>query len=119
MEDLLILACFTGFFGDMTLQFMNKDKGLLHGYFIQHGRAESVCIAAGMMTIFYAIYIKLNLPLNIPCIALYAIVLDLLFRKFRIFPSLDTYYSTLNYFWSAIWAIIPMLIPFILYKLIK
>jgi uncharacterized membrane protein YvlD (DUF360 family) len=112
-----------GFFGDATLQLLTyngmggSDGWGLNSYFKQHGRAESMFIASGMMGLFYLIYMylhcKFGLPLNIWCLALYGIILDLIFRKLKIFQSLDGYYNSLNYFWSAIWGIIPMIIPFL------
>ena len=126
---LLTFALFTGFIGDASLQFLiSLGFGGISGwglkeYFKTHGSLESLFIAAGMIGIFYALYvIVLKLPLNWYYIAIYAILLDLIFRKFIIFPSLYGYYNYFNYFWSAVWAVIPMLIPlflFTLFKLIK
>lgn len=121
---LLSLALLTGFFGDAALQVLVKnqvgDWGL-KDYFQQHGSAESLFIAAGMMAIFYLVLIIVLNVFKIKMtwlnIAIYAVIIDLIFRKTRLFTSLDGYYSSLNYFWSAVWAIIPMLIPFMLNKL--
>jgi hypothetical protein len=123
---LLTLALFTGFIGDASLQILtsygfgdNSGWGL-NDYFKLHGSSESLFIAAGMLGIFYAFYIFiLRLPINWYYISIYAILLDLLFRKFMIFPSLSGYYNYFNYFWSAVWAIIPMLIPLALFTLLK
>jgi uncharacterized membrane protein YvlD (DUF360 family) len=120
---LLTIACFTGFFGDACLQLLvhagmggNTGWGLKE-YFQQHGRAEAMTIAAGMMTIFYAIYIViLNLPLKWYYLVIYGVVLDLIFRVAMLYPSLKGYYEHLNYFWSAFWGAIPMLLPFWLYN---
>ena len=37
----------------------------------------------------------------------------------RLFQSLDEYYKHMNYFWSAFWGVIPMIIPLIIFKLIS
>lgn len=114
---LIILAFFTGFVGDMLLQlgvnYKIGDWGLKR-YFEQHGVYESLHIAGAMLALFYMLYLYTGLKVSYLNIAIYAILLDLAFRKFRIFPSLDGYYKHLNYFWSAFWAIVPMLIPLIL-----
>lgn len=119
--NLIILAFLTGFIGDFILQlgvyYKVGDWGL-KTYFDQHGVYESLCIASGMLTLFYLIYLHTNLPISYLNIAIYAVLLDLAFRRFRIFPSLDGYYKHLNYFWSAVWAIIPMLIPLFITKFI-
>lgn len=121
--SLVIFALATGAIGDLLLQVLVNKAGMggptgwgLKPYFRQHGSGEAICTAAGMLGLFYALYILLKLPLKWWAIALYSIVLDLVFRKFRLFQSLDGYYAHLNYFWSAIWAIIPMLIPFFLWQ---
>ena len=119
MNNIITIATMTGFFGDLSLQFLSRyGTGWgLRPYFQQHGPAEALCIASGMMALFYILYVDvLKLPPNIYYLALYGVILDLLFRKFRIFPSLDGYYRHLNYFWSAVWGIIPMIIPYLIYK---
>jgi hypothetical protein len=50
---------------------------------------------------------------------IYAVLLDLFFRKFMIFPSLSGYYNYFNYFWCAAWVVIPILIPLALFTLLK
>lgn len=111
----IAVFCLVGFFGDVLLQLMVKKGGKdwgLKGYFEQHGSVESLFIAAGMMSLFAVIYIYLlKLPLKWEYLIIYGIVLDLIFRVFMIFPSLKGYYSHLNYFWSAVWGAIPMLLP--------
>jgi hypothetical protein len=66
----------------------------LNDYFKKHGRAESIFIAGGMMVIFYLIFITagkfVNLPINFFLLAIYGVLLDLLFREAMIFKSLDT-----------------------------
>jgi hypothetical protein len=117
---LLIAACAVGFMGDAMLQLGIKfgaDWGL-KDYFNQHGSLEALFIAGGMMVLFYAIYILLKLPLNYIAIAVYAVILDLLWRKFNIFPSLKGYYDYFNIFWSGLWEIIAMWLPLILVKFI-
>ena len=112
--DLVSIAFLVGFFGDLLLQLLVK-LGLgnwgLQDYFLQHGSIESMCIAGGMLALFYIIY-----PFKPTLLGLagYGVILDLIFRIFMIFPSLKGYYLSLNYFWSAFWGIIPMIIPFII-----
>ena len=128
MIDIISIATVTGFVGDASLQIATKHLKMggptgwgLTEYFKQHGASESLFIAGGMLAIFYAFYVYilvelLKVPNTVLSVIIYAIILDLIFRKFRVFPSLDGYYNHLNYFWSAVWAIIPMLIPYFLYK---
>ena len=119
---LVTISCLTGFFGDASLQFMTKTLGLggatgwgLKPYFALHGTGEALCVAAGMMSMFYIIYLYLlKLPPVWYYLALYGIVLDLLFRLFRLFTSLDGYYKSLNYFWSAFWGAVPMVLPLVI-----
>ncbi len=114
---LLTISCLTGFFGDAILQlltrFMGGETGWgLKTYFHQHGYAESLFIAGGMMTLFYIIYLIIfGLPPVWYLLALYGIILDLIFRVTMIFPSLKEYYIQLNYFWSAFWGAVPMIMP--------
>ena len=119
---LVTISCLTGFFGDASLQFMTKTLGLggptgwgLKPYFALHGTGEALCVAAGMMSMFYIIYLYLlKLPPVWYYLALYGIILDLLFRLFRLFTSLDGYYKSLNYFWSAFWGAVPMVLPLVI-----
>ncbi len=90
----------------------------LREYFKQHGSVESLFIAGGMMTLFYIIYlILLGLPPLWYYLAIYGILLDLFFRETMIFPSLQGYYDHLNYFWSAFWGAVPMILPLGIMKL--
>jgi hypothetical protein len=123
-EDLalLITFCLVGLFGDAILQLLARHKNVagLQGYFKQHGSGESICIAAGMLTIFFIVYrFVLHLPVKWYYLALYGIILDFIFRKFNIFPSLKGYYEHMNYFSSALWGAIPMILPLAIYSLIK
>ena len=122
-SKLISIALFVGFVGDLLLQIMTKH-GLggssgwgLKEYFVQHGFRESTFIAGGMLALFYVLYNITGLPFTILNMFLYGILLDLVFRLFRIFPSLDGYYKYLNYFWSALWGAIPMIIPLLIYNL--
>jgi hypothetical protein len=120
-KSLISVACITGFVGDALLQFLSTSSiggktgwGLIP-YFKQHGSAESLFIAGGMMTIFYVIYLDiLNLSPKLINLAIYGIILDNIFRKTMIFKSLKGYYAHLNYFWSAFWGAIPMIIPLLI-----
>lgn len=117
---LVATATIVGLVGDALLQ-MFKNMGLggtsawgLEPYFKQHGVFESMFIGAGMMSLFYIVYIMLGLPVKIAYLALYGIVLDLLFRMIRIFPSLNNYYASLGYLASGVWGAIPMVLPLLL-----
>jgi hypothetical protein len=116
--NIIAIACLTGFIGDAILQlgvYNSVGDWGLKSYFKQHGLAESLFIAGGMMTLFYIVYIYvLQLPLKWYYLAIYGIILDYIFRKTMVFKSLEGYYAHLNYFWSAFWGAIPMLIPFVI-----
>lgn len=122
-EQLIIISFFVGFVGDSLLQIFVKKFGAdwgLKGYFEQHGTAESLYIAAGMMTLFYIIFLKvLHLKPTYLNLAIYGIVVDIIFRKLRIFESLDGYYSFLNYFWSGWWEVFSMCLPLLVYQLVN
>ena len=123
--DLIVISCIAGFVGDALLQFGSNVLKLggqtgwgLKSYFAQHGSSESVFIAGGMMTLFYVIYLDfLKLPPVWYYLAIYGIILDYIFRITMLFPSLKGYYKHLNYFWSAFWGAVPMLIPLFIVKL--
>ena|SRR3972149_9620612 len=120
--NIISIATLTGFFGDVLLQLLvhfGVGEWGLKSYFQQHGRAESLFIASGMMALFYTIYVLLGLPLKFEYLAIYGIILDLIFRLTRLFPSLDNYYKSLNYLESAIWGVIPMIIPLLIYNQLK
>lgn len=117
MISVLGLAGLTGFFGDMLLQGMvhlGFQRGLVQ-YFKQHGRPESTCIAAGMLSVFFVFY-SLFLPYNYLYLAVYGVLLDLVFRKTMVFSSLKGYYANISYFWSAFWGAIPMMVPLFLFQ---
>jgi hypothetical protein len=121
--DFVSAAAIVGFFGDASLQVIVSNTDFnwgLRKYFSEHGRAESMFLAAGMLAIFYIFYIYVTrLPVTILTMAIYGVLLDLLFRVTMIFPSLRGYYDHLNYFWSAVWGAIPMMLPVMLVYLIK
>jgi hypothetical protein len=120
---LVVASALTGFFGDALLQvggpwLGRKEIWGLKSYFQQHGVAESLCIATGMMTLFYILYfVVLKLPADWRYLAVYGIILDLIFRETMVFPSLKDYYHHLNYFWSGVWGAIPMVLPLVMVKL--
>jgi len=130
MNDLVHLisaACLTGFFGDLLLQIGCKRLHLggptgwgLKPYFEQHGAGESLFIATGMMTLFYVIYFYAGylffLPFSYTYLAIYGVILDLIFRKFMVFSSLKGYYQYFNYFWSAFWMGVPMMMPLAIFQ---
>ena len=125
MLSLIAIATIEGFVGDMILQFASSKLGGsgwgLKEYFIQHGSAESTFIAGGMLSLFYVIYAVFSkltgVPFNVITMAIYGILLDLVFRLSGLFPSLNGYYNYFNYFWSAVWGAIPMIIPVLIYQL--
>ncbi len=123
--DLVSTSFLVGFFGDAILQLSSPVLGGPTGwgltpYFKQHGRVEALFIAGGMMVLFYIIYLYIfRLSPNYVHLAIYGVLLDLLFRWFRIFPSLDGYYGYLNYFWSGVWEAIAMVLPLFVYKFIS
>ena len=120
-KELIIIACLTGFLGDGILQVLSKyTSGWgLKPYFKQHGSIESLFIAGGMMALFFIIYDFTGLPINWFYLGIYGVLLDLLFRKTMLFPSLKGYYNHLNYFESAIWGAIPAIIPLLIMKIIS
>ena len=113
------IACFTGFIGDAMLQALTQFWGMggktgwgLIEYFRLHGAAESTFIAGGMMTLFYVLYLVVfGFPAKWYYLAIYGIILDLIFRKTMLFSSLKGYYQQLNYFWSGFWGAVPMIMP--------
>lgn len=125
MIHLTSIATLVGFFGDAILQLLVKyNMGGSTGwglkpYFKQHGSMEAMFTAAGMMALFFVIYVATGLPLKLQYLAIYGIILDLLFRKANLFPSLKGYYNHLNYFWSAVWGAIPMMIPLLILKVVN
>lgn len=121
--DLVSIATITGLIGDAILQitapiFGGPTGWGLNMYFAQHGSYESLFIASGMMALFYIIYIYLGFSMEYKYLVIYGILLDLIFRQFQIFQSLSGYYKHLNYFWSAFWGAIPMVIPLFISSLI-
>jgi hypothetical protein len=87
-------------------------------YFRLHGAAESMFIASGMMTLFYVLYLVVfGFPAKWYYLAIYGIILDWIFRVTMLFPSLTGYYTQLNYFWSAFWGAVPMLMPYGIMKI--
>jgi len=124
--QLIVLSFLTGFIGDALLQIGagafylgGQTRWGLRDYFAKHGQAESMCIAGGMMTLFYIIYFYiLYLQANYLYLAIYGIILDFIFRKTMIFQSLKGYYNYFDYFWSAVWGAIPLIMPLALYDLI-
>ena len=123
--DLVSTAFMVGFVGDATLQVISPRLGGPTGwgltqYFEQHGKAEALFTAGGMMALFYIIYLYVfKLPPTYLYMIIYGIILDLLFRQFTIFPSLKGYYEYLNYFWSGFWQAFSMVLPLFIYNQFK
>ena len=121
---LLAIACFTGFIGDFLLQ-TGVRLGLggptgwgLKEYFRLHGPVESLFIPGGMMSLFYALFLLSVIPVTFMNLALYGVFLDFIFRIFMIFPSLKEYYVFFNYFWSAVWGVIPLCLPLLIGRIL-
>ncbi len=109
-------AFIVGFIGDAILQTITyirgeKDFAGLKSYFKQHGIFESLIIAGGMMYLFGILLDFMKIKKTYINLAIYATILDILFRYLRLFPSLDNYYKALNPILSIVWAIIPMFLP--------
>jgi hypothetical protein len=120
--NLLIIACLTGFIGDFLLQ-TGVKLGLggptgwgLKDYFRLHGSRESLFIAGGMMSLFYALFLMSGIRVNFFNLAVYGVFLDFMFRSLMIFPSLKGYYEFFSYFWSAVWGAIPLCLPLFIAK---
>jgi hypothetical protein len=122
---LIVIAVLTGFLGDLILQLMvNKkilgaDKWGLDPYFAQHGKAEASFIAGGIMGGFYSLYALTGLPFKLQYMAIYGLIIDLIYRHARVFPSLDKYYENVGYFGTVVvGAVVPLCIPLLIIKLI-
>jgi hypothetical protein len=121
--DIISIACLTGFFGDIFLQIRVKylgGDGGLKKYFAQHGRAEAICIATGMMAVLQMFYLYvLCLPLNYVYLAIYGVVVDIFFRTTMVFSSLDEYYKVLDYpFTTTIGGALPAILPYFIYNML-
>ena len=123
-EKLISVACVTtiiidGFLQIYTKYFDNLMSLGLKPYFKQHGILESLSISAGLTTIFYIIYLNfLKLPIRWYYLGFYGILIDLLFRKFSLFAGLNSYYTSVNYFLTALFAFISNSLPVLIVKMI-
>jgi hypothetical protein len=109
-------AFIVGMIGDALLQLIvhyspTGDFAGLKSYFHQHGIFESLLIAGGMLYFFGILLDLVNIQKTYLNLSIYGTILDILFRKFRLFPSLDGYYGALTPLQSIIWAIIPIILP--------
>tara|TARA_B110000285_G_C15131837_1_gene624119 strand:+ start:1068 stop:1427 length:360 start_codon:yes stop_codon:yes gene_type:complete len=109
-------AFIIGMIGDFFLQQIvnyhpKGDFAGLKSYFEIHGVFESLLIAGGMMYFFGILFDLTKQPKTFFNLAIYGTILDILFRQFRLFPSLDGYYNALTPFQSIIWAVIPINLP--------
>ena len=116
------VAFLVGFFGDIFLQLLCQtpyfDYGLKE-YFKIHGAIEAPFIAGGMMVLFSIIYGFTGLPLKWEYLAIYGVILDIIFRVFMVFPSLKGYYSALTPFWTCLWEAVSMVLVYIAYLYLK
>lgn len=107
-------AFIVGVVGDAGLQIIVKSRGDLVGlkkYFDQHGIGESLTIAGGMMFGFGWLFELSGLEMNNTNLFMYGGLLDIAFRKMRLFPSLDGYYESLTPLESFTFGGIPMVLP--------
>lgn len=116
------VATLVGFFGDALTQLLiNFGMGGPTGwglkpYFKQHGTTESLFVAAGMLAIFFTIYVSSGLPMKIQYLAIYGVLVDLIFREANVFPSLKGYYDHFNHIWSGFWGALFMMLPLLAMK---
>lgn len=108
-------AFLVGVVGDIFLQLyirLFRDLAGLKPYFQRHYPFESVCIAAATMYIVAYLYELTGLPLTIPYLFIFGGIADIVWRQFKLMPSLDqTYYKALTPIESFIWGGIPMVLP--------
>lgn len=112
-------ALITGIVGDFILQMITKyhpagNFAGLKDYFNIHGSVESLFIAGGMLAFFGLMMDILIINKSIVNLIIVGAVLDIIFRFYRLFPSLDGYYAALSIPNSIIWGSIPMVMPLIL-----
>ena len=122
--DFLAVVTLTGFFGDAFLQILVKKFGYdwgLKSYFEQHGTAEALFLGAGLMAILFIIYIYiLKLPLSYTNLAIYGIIIDIIFRKTMVFNTLTDYYNVQNYFETMIiGGSLPAMLPLLIFNIFK
>lgn len=104
----------TGVVGDAGLQVLSRyDVGKnwgLRPYFAQHGIAESLMLAGGLMATVGSLLQRIDPTQSYTLGFAYGVGLDVLFRQARIMPSLDSYYSSLGPITTAIWGGIPVVL---------
>lgn len=118
---LLIIAILVGFFGDLSVQAFLKITGMdwgLKSYFREHGVIASALIAAGIVGMFYAIWIAFNLPLRWEFILAVAILIDLFWNYAHVMPSLNNYYKEPVTPRTILGVIIPFLLPLFIAKIL-
>jgi len=116
-----IIAVLVGFFGDLSIQFLVKIGGLnwgLKSYFQEHGTVASALIAAGILGMFYSIWIAFNLPLRWEVILVVALLLDLFWNYAHVMPSLNNYYKEPIIPRTILGVVIPFLLPFFIAKIL-
>jgi hypothetical protein len=123
---LIGIATLVGFVGDIGVQlavendWLGKNGAGLKVYFAQHGRSESLFIASGLMAFFYTLYAMTGLPFKLQYIAVYAVLLDFMFRYGKVFNSLDGFYRENSIpITTTMGAIIPFILPLLILKLVK
>lgn len=104
-----------GAIGDFILQCIvnSSDQNDLWGlkyYFERHGRMESIFIAGGMMQFFTVFYEEIDPSLNTIGLIVYGSLIDLVFRYFDIFNSLENYYQKLSVPVTMFWGFFPLLL---------
>lgn len=121
-EKLISIACLTGFFSDGLLQIFTASSNVLglKSYFHEQGRLQSLFIAAGMTGIFYIVYLYLlKLPVVWTYLAMYGVIIDLVFRHFALFQGLRNYYQATNYVYSGFFAAVAMVLPLFVAQVLR
>ena len=114
-----IIPFSVGVFGDAILQIIVNNSKLdnkwgLKSYFKKHGSFESLFIAGGMLHTFTLMYLSIDPTFNTIGLIIYGSLLDICFRYFYLFPSLNDYYKSNSSIITTFWGYFP----FILIKLL-
>ena len=119
---LLIIAILVGFFGDLSIQAFLKVTGYnwgLKSYFREHGMIASALIAAGILGMFYGVWIMFNLPLRWELILVVTLLIDLFWNYAHVMPSLNNYYKEPIIPRTILGVIIPFLLPLLILKIFR
>jgi hypothetical protein len=119
-HDATSSAFVVGLVGDILLNFSTQNLGYDFGlkkYFKHHGALEAMFIAAGLMWASMWLGLKLwpldiNHPDTVLFLFLFGSVVDVLFREYRLMPTLDGMYKSLHPFLSMIYAGGPLVLSY-------